>query len=320
MLTRRHIRMKIVQNLYAFDISGDHDLQRAENKLIKSVDGLYDLFIYQLSFIQEIVDFAFQKTEERRHKQLPTPEDLNPNMRFVENAFLQKMIHSKGLQKEINRLKISWGTYPEIIRNIYNAFTGSAAYNEYMTAEKTNFSADKKIVENLYFEHILPSESFQTLFEDMEVGWGDDLAIAVFFVQKTFSGIKQSKSFDALPPLFKNFDEAGNSEDRKFMIELQRRALLNGEKYDKLISSYTRNWDFERIPQLDVILLKMALAELQYFPTIPIKVTLNEYIDLSKIFSTPKSSLFINGILDKLITELSQEGKIKKIGRGLIDN
>lgn len=320
MLTRRHIRIKIVQNLYAFEISGDHDLQRAENKLIKIVDGLYDLFIYQLSFIQEIVDFSFQKTEERRHKQLPTPEDLNPNMRFVENAFLQKLIQVKGLQREVNRLKISWGTYPEIIRNIYNAFIESDAYNEYMFAEKSGFAADKKIAEKLYFEHILPSESFQTLFEDMEPGWGDDLAIAAFFVQKTFSGIKQSKPFDELPPLFKNFDESGHSEDRKFMIELQRRTLLNGLRYDNLISSYTRNWDFERIPQIDVVLLKMALAELQYFPTIPVKVTLNEYIDLAKMFSTPKSSLFINGILDKLIVELSQKGEIKKIGRGLIDN
>jgi N utilization substance protein B len=309
-----------VQNLYAIEISNDYDLQRAENKLIKSVDGLYNLYIYQLSFIQEIVNFAFQKTEEGRNKQLPTPEDLNPNMRFVENEFLHKLIHCQGLQWEIDRLKISWATYPEIVRKIYNAFTESNNYISYMNSAKNTFNRDKKIAEILYFNYILSSESFQMLFEDMDAGWSDDLAISAFFVQKTFNKIKSAKPFDALPPLFKNINDSGSSDDHKFMIDLQRQTLLHNAEYNALIDSHTRNWDFERIPRTDVILLKMALTELQFFRTIPIKVTLNEYIDLTKMFSTPKSSLFINGILDKLIIELSEAGKIKKIGRGLIGN
>ena len=319
MLTRRHIRVKILQNLYAADVTGDHDLQKAESKLIKSVDSLYDLFIYQLSFIQEIVDFALYKTEERRNKKLPTPEDLNPNMRFVENAFLEKLINCRGLRREIDRLKISWATYPEIIRNVYNTFTESDAYKAYMTAEVNTFNSDRKIGETLYFDYILGSESFEMFFEDLGAGWSDDLPIAAFFVQKTFNNIKSTRPFDQLPTLFKNFDEAGASDDRRFMIDLQRQTMIHDKEYYELIAGHTRNWDFERIPHIDVIILKMALAELQYFPTIPIKVTLNEYIDLSKIFSTPKSSLFINGILDKLIAELGDAGKIRKIGRGLID-
>lgn len=319
MLTRRHIRVKILQNLYAVEITGDHDLQKAENKLIKSVDSLYDLFIYQLSFIQEIVDFALQKTEERRNKKLPTPEDLNPNMRFVENAFLHKLIDSKGLRREIERLRISWVTYPEIIRNVYNSFTEGDAYNAYMQEEVNTFNHDKKIAETLYSDYILGSESFEMFFEDLGAGWSDDLPIAAFFVQKTFNNIKNGKPFNELPTLFKNFDEGGASDDRRFMIDLQRQILIHDNEYHDLIATHTRNWDFDRIPHIDVIILKMALAELQHFPTIPIKVTLNEYIDLAKIFSTPKSSLFINGILDKLIAELGESGKIRKIGRGLID-
>jgi len=316
MLTRRHIRIKILQNIYAIEVSHEYDMQRIEDRLVKSVESLYDLYIYQLSFIKEIMEFAEQKIEERRHKKLPSPEDLNPNMRFVENKFLCALVNNPALLREISRLKISWANYPEIIRNIYAAFTESDEYNQYMQAKEHTFNHDKKIASALYFNHILASESFEMLFDDMVVGWNDDLAIAAFFMQKTFSGVKNATSFKQLPPLFKNEDEEDG--DYRFMIDLQRKILVHDDEYQQIISAHTRNWDYERIPHTDVIILKMALAELQNFPTIPIKVTLNECIELSKMFSPPKSSLFINGILDKLIIKLTEEGKIRKTGRGLI--
>jgi N utilization substance protein B len=318
MLTRRHIRIKILQNIYAIEVSHEYDIQRAEDKLIKNVESLYDLFIYQLSFIREIMEFAEYKIEERRNKKLPSQEDLNPNLRFVENQFLRALVKNPVLTREISRLKISWGNYPEIVRNIYTAFSESDEYNQYMQAEQTSFSKDKKIATDLFFNHIIVSESFETLFDDMAAGWSDDLAIAAFFVQKTFSAIKNAQSLDKLPSLFKNESKTDEDGDYRYMIDLQRKILLYDDEYRQTITAHTRNWDFDRIPHTDVIILKMALAELQNFPTIPVKVTLNEYIEISKMFSPPKSSLFINGILDKLIIKLTEEGKIRKTGRGLI--
>jgi N utilization substance protein B len=307
-----------LQNVYAIEVSREYDIQNAEDKLIKSADSLYDLYIYQLSFIKEIMEFAEYKIVEGRKKRLPSAEDLNPNMRFVENEFLCSLVNSSALKREISRLKISWGNYPEIIRNIYTTFSESEEYKLYMTAEDHSFSQDKKIATTLYFDYILGSESFEKLFDDMVVGWNDDMAVAAFFVQKTFNAIKSDQQFTKLPPLFKNADKNDDEGDYRFMIDLQRRILLHNDEYQQIISTHTRNWDYDRIPHTDVIILKMALAELQNFPTIPIKVTLNEYIELSKMFSPPKSSLFINGILDKLIVKLTEEGKINKIGRGLI--
>jgi len=318
MLTRRHIRIKILQNVYALEVSHEYDLQRAEDRLVKNVESLYDLYIYQLSFIREIMEFAEQKIEERRNKRLPSPEDLNPNLRFVENKFLRTLVESPILTREISRLKISWGNYPEIVRNIYTAFTESEDYQQYMTAEENSFGKDKKIATTLFFDYIIASESFEMLFDDMVAGWSDDLAIAAFFVQKTFNAIKNAQPLTTLPPLFKNETENEAEGDYRFMIDLQRKILLHDDEYRQIITTHTRNWDVERIPHTDVIILKMALAELQNFPTIPVKVTLNEYIELSKMFSPPKSSLFINGILDKIIIKLTEEGKIKKMGRGLI--
>jgi N utilization substance protein B len=282
MLTRRHIRIKILQNIYAIEVSHEYDIQRAENRLIKNVNSLYDLYIYQLSFIREIMEFAEYKIEERRKKRLPTPEDLNPNMRFVENKFLQTLINNPVLTKEISRLNISWGNYPEIIRNIYAAFTESDDYQQYMQEKHNSFSQDKKIATTLFFDYIIVSESFETLFDDMVAGWSDDLAVAAFFVQKTFSAIRSAQPFNELPPLFKNEDDEDG--DYRFMIDLQRRILLHDDEYRQIITAHTRNWDFDRIPHTDVIILKMALAELQDFPTIPVKVTLNESIELSKMF------------------------------------
>jgi len=318
MLTRRHIRIKILQNIYALEVSCEYDIQNAEDKLIKSAESLYDLYIYQLSFIKEIMRFAEHKIAEGHKKRLPSPEDLNPNMRFVENEFLCALVNNLALEREISRLKISWGNYPEIIRNIYAAFSESEEYKQYMLAEEHSFSKDKKIASTLYFNYILASENFENLFDNMVAGWSDDIVVAAFFVQKTFNAIKSAQSFKQLPPLFKNANKSDEEGDYRFMIDLQRRVMLHNDEYQKTITAHTRNWDYERIPHTDAIILKMALAELQHFPTIPIKVTLNEYIELSKMFSPPKSSLFINGILDKLIVKLTEEEKINKIGRGLI--
>lgn len=325
MLTRRDLRMKVLQTLYATNITSDNDLQKVENQLIKSTESIYDLFIYQHSFVLEMVEFAQNKMEENKFKQLPTLEDLNPNTRFWNNPFIQIVGNNKQLKKEIERLNIHWDIYPELMRDIYNSFINSDEYKHYISLETKNFKQAKNITIHFYTDYILPNPVLEHIYEEMQLHWSSDLLIAAFLVIQYFESINASATADdTLPPLFKvNSKDDGNfgiEDDRAFMCNLMRKTILHNEEYDEILSSRIKNWEYERVAKMDILILKMALAELFEFPTIPIKVTINEYIEIAKAFSTNKSNIFINGLLDNLVKEFKAEGKIQKIGRGLIDS
>lgn len=324
MLTRRDLRMKVLQSLYATDISQIDNLQQAENQLIKSTESIYDLFIYQLSFILEMAEYAQNKIEENKRKQLPTLEDLHPNTRFWDNPFLQIVWENKKLQQEIERLNIHWDIYPEVFRDIYSLFINSPEYKQYAALETKNFKQARNITTLFYTDFILPNKTLEDIYEEMQLHWNSDLLIAAFLVIQYFESINTSSSpEDKLPPLFKSNDhEEGNfgiEDDRTFMRDLFRKVIVHSEEYDQILSTHIQNWDYDRVAKIDILILKMALAELFEFPTIPIKVTINEYIEIAKAFSTNKSNIFINGLLDSLIREFSNQGKIKKIGRGLVE-
>ncbi|MDD4848351.1 MAG: transcription antitermination factor NusB [Bacteroidales bacterium] len=323
MLTRRDLRMKVLQSLYATEISSMNQLQEAENQLIKSTESIYDLFIYQLSFILEMSEYAQNKMEENKQKQLPTLEDLHPNTRFWNNPFLQIVWENKQLQKEIERLNIHWDNYPELFRDIYNNFKNSDEYKQYSAIETKNFKQARHITTFFYTDFILPNTTLEGIYEEKQLHWNSDLLIAAFLVVQYFESINTSTSPDeALPPLLKTSQEDGNfdvEDDRTFMCNLLRKVIIHNEEYDQILSSHIKNWDYDRVAKIDILILKMALAELLEFPTIPIKVTINEYIEIAKAFSTPKSNIFINGLLDSLIREFKEQGKIKKLGRGLFD-
>lgn len=309
-----------MQALYAHFQSVGGEVARQEKSLVSSIEGIYDLYIYLLSSLIEIRDFAHNRMEDARQKFLPTEEELNPNTRFVDNRFLAQMSDNRSLQKNIQRLKINWADHQEIFRKIFVTFKDSPAYLRYMDKVDATYADDKEIVVQLFGEFMLGSETFLSLFEEKSIHWADDIDTATSLVVKTIKKWDaKMDDFQPLPPLMISPDEEGDDLIRDFVLKLFRKTILNAANYDKLIAERAQNWDIERIALLDVIILKMALTELMDFPSIPVKVTLNEYIDISKDYSTPKSRQFVNGMLDKLVTDLRSSNEIKKSGRGLIE-
>ncbi len=309
-----------MQALYAHFQSEGGEVARQEKSLVSSIEGIYDLYIYLLSSLIEIRDFAHNRMEDARQKFLPTEEELNPNTRFVDNRFLAQMSDNRSLQKNIQRLKINWADHQEIFRKIFVAFKDSPAYLRYMDKVDATYADDKEIVVQLFGEFMLGSETFLSLFEEKSIHWADDIDTATSLVVKTIKKWDaKMDDFQPLPPLMISPDEEGDDLIRDFVLKLFRKTILNAANYDKLIAERAQNWDIERIALLDVIILKMALTELMDFPSIPVKVTLNEYIEISKDYSTPKSRQFVNGMLDKLVTDLRSSNEINKTGRGLIE-
>jgi len=320
MLNRRYLRTKVMQALYAFFQSDDDRMDIAERNLIKSIDKLYELYIYQLSLLVELVDFAKRRLEENKLKHIPSAEDLNPNLRFVENKFIKQLENNKNFQLHVNQLKINWSEDQDMFRSIYMKVIESKAFNDYLNSTETSYAADKKIVISILRKFIISDEALQNYFEDKNIYWADDYLTVSMMVLKTIDSFKETDGeLFALPELYKNEDRNNADDDKNFVIDLFRKTIINADKYEKLISEKTTNWEVERIAIVDNILIKMALVELLEFPSIPIKVSLNEYIEISKGYSSDKSKVFINGVLDKLIDDLKADKSIKKIGRGLIE-
>ncbi len=321
MLNRRYLRTKVMQALYAFFQSDDDRMDIAERNLLKSIDKLYELYIYQLSLLVELVDFAKRRMEENKLKHIPTAEDLNPNLRFIENKFIKQLEINKNYQLQFNLLKINWSEDQDMFRSIYQKIIESKMFNDYMNAEVTSYAADKKMMISIMRKFIISDDALQNYFEDKNIYWADDYLTVAMMVLKTIDNFKEEEdAFFALPKLYKNEDRNNADDDKNFVIDLFRKTIINSDKFEKLIADKTTNWEVERIAVVDNILIKMALVELLEFTSIPIKVTLNEYIEISKGYSSDKSKVFINGVLDKLIDDLKADQSIKKIGRGLIEN
>jgi len=309
-----------MQALYAHFQSDDNDLNQSEKGLVSAINSIYDLYIFLLSAILETGDFARNRMEEGRQKFLPTQEEINPNTRFIENQLLLQLDSNRDLRKNINRLKINWSDDQEIFRKIFTQLRDSEAYHKYMNSATSNYRDDKEVLMYLLGEVMLQNEAFISLFEEKNINWADDIDTAAMMVAKTIK--KWEATFDefrVLPPLIVSPDEEGDDLIRDFVIKLFRKTIFKSEVSASLISERAQNWELERIAVLDVILIKMAIVEFTEFPSIPVKVTINEYIEISKEYSTPKSRQFINGILDKLVADLKSEEKIKKSGRGLLE-
>ena len=317
MLSRRHLRIKALQSLYAFMQSHNDRLDYGEKELLRSLDKLYEIYIYQLSLLVEIVDYAKKRIEENSRKFYPTEEDKNPNTRFVDNRFIRQLADNKSYKTYVDKYKISWADEEEMIRKLYIRIRETKYYKEYMSSPDCSYTDDKEVIIKIVKKVISESDSLHYYFEEKNIYWADDFYTANYLVIKTIKGFEENQSeLTPLPSLFKN----DNNEDKEFLINLFRKVILRSDEYFKMIEGKVKNWESDRLAVMDILLLKMALAELLEFPSIPIKVTLNEYIELSKMFSTPKSKVFVNGILDKMISELKRNNEIKKTGRGLLEN
>jgi N utilization substance protein B len=319
MLNRRQLRIKALQSIYAHFQSDSDDLVGTEKVLLKNINELYNLYIYQLSFLSEIIRFAESSLEASKNKYIPSADDLNPNTKFVDNAFIKALNTNKDFQRLEAAQKLNWKDAQEIVRKVVHDFRSSKEYVTYMQSENMTFKEDKDILIKLIRNHLIHNDVLRSYFEEIHSMWSEDYYMGLALVIKTLHDTKASwNDEDPLPELFKIDAKTKKNEDRKFLIDLVRTTILNKEKYDEIIVGKLHNWEFDRIAVMDLILLRMGMTEVFEMPSIPLKVTLNESIELAKHFSSPRSSVFINGLLDRTIAEGLKNKTIVKTGRGLI--
>jgi len=306
--------------LYAHYQSGSTDLAATEKSLHQNMEKLYDLYIWQLSLLVEIHDFAEERLEDAKKKQLPTAEDLNPNTKFIDNRFIHKLRNNKDYRENTQRVKTNWGNEQELIRKVFLEIRESSFYSNYMESEVDNFENDKSVLIDIVRKVLIGNDLLRDFFEEKYFLWSEDYYMALSFVIHTLNDLgSQWAVDDKLLPLFKkSYDVEGKNEDEEFLYSLVRTVIANTKKYDDMIINKAINWEFDRIAIMDLILLRMGMAEVFEFETIPLKVTLNEIIEFAKHFSSPKSKVFINGLLDKTIEEGLKNETIVKKGRGLI--
>jgi N utilization substance protein B len=311
-LNRRHIRVKVMQSIYAMHQKNSDELEKEEKFLLHSIDNIQDLYLIMLSSFIEIrkKEVVFLETSSKKH--LATPEEKNPNTKFVNNPILQGLENNSALSSALEKRKINnWSQNDDYILILLNEIKKSSLYQNYISTKKTSFEEDKQFVIDMFTEVLAPNEKLYEYLEDNKLTWIDDIPLVNTQIQKQLKQIKQNEEFKVVK-LFKD------EEDKEFVSLLFRKTVLNEVTLAKEYIDKTPNWDADRIAEIDTIILKMAICEFLKFPSIPVKVTINEYLEIAKEYSTPKSSIFINGILDNLVKEFESENKIKKTGRGLM--
>lgn len=315
MLNRRHLRIKVLQALYAYFQSNEDNFRRTENELMQAVERIQDLYLYLLLTFSELKGIAENRLEESAKKIRPTKEDLNPNTKFIDNKIVLLLEENKELRRLSEERKVNWvgDEHQEMFRKMFLIIKDSEIYFEYMNNESKTFEDDKAFALELFKVEIANSELLYNFFEEKSIHWIDDIDLACSMVLKSLKTVNEGEAMELLP-LYKVDDD-----EQEFIRELLRKTISMDKENEVLIDELTKNWELDRIAKMDVILMKMAITELQIFNNIPTKVTLNEYIEISKFYSTPKSNGFINGILDKAIDRLQAEKKIVKIGRGLMN-
>lgn len=315
MLTRRHIRVKVMQCIYALIQSKDDSLERQEKFLKDSIENMYTLYLLLLSLLGEVQHFAESQVALSSKKYLENASDDFPNKeKFIRNKALAQIANNSSLKEALEQRKLkNWYLNEEYVKLIYKEIVESDVYDAYMQTPTSTFEEDRKLIKTLFEEIIAPNEKIYDYFEDDKLTWVDDIPIVNTFILKQLKKMKadESPSF-FLPKLLKD------PADMQYAKELLTKTLLNNADLEKEIEGKTPNWDKDRIADIDSILLKMAICELLNFSSIPEKVTINEFLEIAKEYSTPKSSIFINGILDKLVKEYRANDRLNKIGRGLL--
>ncbi len=314
MLNRRHLRVKVLQVLYAFFQTANDDLVSGEKELFLNISKTFELYLHQLLLIGEIGYVAKKYFDERNLSNLSQNNDIQSALKFPENCIIKLLHESKSLNRACKDKSISWSNEYDLVRKIFFHIRRSEIYRNYIEKGEHTFEEEKKFVLDIYKTLICNFELLHHYYEEKSIYWIDDWELVYRMSIRTIKDLNEKNDDIKLMDLYKD------DSDKKFAGELFNKTVLNHKEFDPMINEKTKNWDIERIALMDIILMKMALTELLKFPEIPVKVTLNEYIELSKMYSTPKSKVFINGVLDKLVEDLEKEGKIKKSGKGLISN
>lgn len=341
MLTRRHIRIKVLHALYGFEQRSDKDLAKSLKDLKQDLDSIFDLYLYELKGLLQFLYAAQDRIETNRNKHLASREDLKPNMRFVNNRVFQFLENNEALNNLFESRRIKWGEHRDSFKKLYRELMTTEEYRRYMEGHDS-FANDKKIIKFIYGRFMVSNESLHSIYEDMNIHWADDLDAAQMMTVKTLKVMMEvngtiASKVNFAPEVLTKIEKSKklpsnfipenqeltvqlfkDKSDKEFGPKLFSKAVNRTSEFEEKISDKTSNWEADRIAMLDRVLMKLALTELTEFPDIPVKVTLNEYIELSKMYSTPKSSQFVNGVLDKITAEYKKIGEIKKIGRGLL--
>ena len=303
MISRRLLRIKVIKTLYAHLKSESDSLGGSEKTLVTSIDKTYDLYFHMMSLIVELANYAEQRQELAKQKKLPTYEDLNPNRKFVDNSVIRLLAESDSINDYLAARKLSWAHAPELIKTLFNQFEQSDAYKRYMASSESSFREDLALVREFYISGLLEeSEMLEDVLDEESILWNDDLGFALIMVDRTLTNMRPTHSEVKVVAKFKSDD------DLVFAKELFAKSLLKFDENMSIIEKFTSNWDVERIAFMDNIILAIATTELTSFASIPVKVTLDEYIEISKFYSTPGSSTFINGILDRVVATLTEQG------------
>jgi transcription antitermination protein NusB len=315
MVNRRYLRIKVFQSLYAHWQGDQTSATRLEKELAQGIDRTNDLYLSLLMVFGELRHIAEQRMEDRRKKHLPTEGDLNPDRRFVDNPIIAGISTSQRLQTECDKRRISWVGQREVFAALYKALEESEEFKAYMVAPD-QFNKHRDFVVQIFSDRIANDERLQEVFESRSIFWLEDLDLAASLVKR---GLEQWKAGSTADELLDALT-IDPKEEREFVSDLFRRTIELGDEHEALIAARASNWEADRIALSDMILMKMALTEVRSFEQIPIKVTMNEYIEIAKAYSTPKSKNFINGVLDKIFIEMKADGRIHKVGRGLLES
>lgn len=315
MLNRRHLRVKALQVLYSYQQSEVKEVKPFENALLQSVDKVFELYIWLLSLLVEVAEYSIIDAEERANKHLPSEDDLNASVKLQHNLFIQALLQNPEYLAAVKKYRISWNFDPEVSKSIFAALKTSPEYTEFINLSEHTIKTDKNIIKHIFKKLILKSPGIEEVFEEKFINWPVDKEVLQALVAKTLKNFSdENPAENKLAQICPNWDE-----DRPFIIDLFNKTVAFDKEYQELIAQKTKNWEADRIAIMDTLLMRMAIVELVHFSSIPVKVTMNEYIEIAKEFSTPKSNSFINGILDKILADLKAVGKVRKVGRGLIE-
>ncbi len=312
MLNRRFLRIKVMQALYSFFQHEEANQAFFEKELYKSLEKIHELYFSILGLLIDLHHASLLVIDESKNKHLPTKDDLNPNLKFAENSLLVSLSNSKEVRLQLEGKKISWQNDFDLVKKLFYEIRDGDAYKNYLMSGSTGFKEDRDFIIELILEHLTENEVLISLFEEKNIHWADDTFVAFNSV------IRNLEDFEGefkMQPLLKD-----EKDDYAFVSVLFNKTILYRKQLEELIDKHTKNWEIERIANMDMLLMEMALTEILHLPNIPVKASLNEYIDISKEYSTPNSKVFVNGVLDKIIIELKHDNKINKTGRGLKEN
>ena len=319
MLNRRILRIKAFKVLYSSVLSGNMSLAHAETQLEQACEATRDLYIYMLGIVSPLTKIARERIESAKGKFNPTEEERNPNMKFADNALAKLLDEDVDFKKIFNKKKYSWAQYDLLLKKIMTSICTKEYYAEYMASEERSLAEDCKLFTRIFEEEFVDSVELEQILEDKSLYWNDDLAYALTWCCKTFKSLAKGESWSLLPLYNSELLKGDEVEsDKHFVKKLLQSSFAGYERYSAMVAESVVGWEKERLFSTDVVLIVMGLAEVASFPTIPVKVSINEYVELSKFYGTPKSRSFVNGILDSLVQTLVNEGKVNKEGKGLM--